>query len=75
MGGERTYTGGHFALDIMGVNAGSLKKFDGLQMEADVVTNDLGPETIQKKHVANIRWTPGKATIGIGMAKEMSTII
>ena len=75
MAGELPYTGGHFALDIMGVNAGSLKKFDGLQMEADIVSNDLGPANIQKKHVANIRWTPGKATIGIGMAKEMSTII
>ena len=69
------YTGGHFALDIMGGNAGFLKKFDGLQMEADVVTNDLGPANIQKKHVANIRWTPAKATIGIGMGKEMSSLI
>ena len=59
----------------MGVNAGFLKKFDGLQMEADIVTNDLGPANIQKKHVANIRWTPAKATIGIGMGKEMYTII
>ena len=75
MAGERTYTGGHFALDIMGVNAGFLKKFDGLQMEADIVSNDLGPANIQKKHVANIRWTPAKATIGIGMGKEMYTII
>jgi hypothetical protein len=75
MGGERTYTGGHFALDIMGVNAGSLKKFDGLQMEADIVSNDLGPANIQKKHVANIRWTPAKASIGIDIGKEMYTII
>lgn len=75
MAEERPYTGGHFALDVMGVNAGFLKRFDGLQMEADVVTNDLGPENTQKKHIANIRWTPAKATIGIGMAKEMSAII
>jgi hypothetical protein len=72
---ERPSTGGRFALEVMGANAGFMKRFDGLQMEADVVTNDLGPENIQKKHVANIRWTPGKATIGIGMAKEMSTLI
>lgn len=75
MPGDRPSTGGHFALDIMGANAGFLKKFDGLQMEADIVTNDLGPENIQKKRVANIRWTPANATIGIGMSKTMYSII
>ena len=75
MAAQRPSTGGHFALDIMGANAGFLKKFDGLQMEADIVTSGLGPANIQKKHVANIRWTPAKATIGIGMAREMSAII
>jgi hypothetical protein len=72
---ERPSTGGRFSLEIMGANAGFMKRFDGLQMEADVVTNDLGPDNIQKKHIANFRWTPGKATIGISMAKEMNTII
>ena len=32
MADERAYTAGHFALDIMGANAGFLKKFDGLDM-------------------------------------------
>jgi hypothetical protein len=71
MADQRTYTGGRFALDINGDNAGYLKKFSGLAMEADIVSNDLGPENIQKKHVANIKWTPGKATVGIGMGKEL----
>jgi hypothetical protein len=71
MADQRTYTGGRFALDINGDNAGFLKKFSGLAMEADIVANDLGPENVQKKHVANIKWTPGKATIGIGMGNEM----
>jgi hypothetical protein len=75
MADQNTYTGSRFALDIMGANAGFLKKFDGLQIEADIVSNDLGPENVQKKHVANIKWTPAKATIGIGMGKEMYTII
>lgn len=70
MAEQRTYTGGRFALDINGENAGFLKKFDGLAMEADIVANDLGPDNVQKKHVANIKWTPGKATIGIGMGNE-----
>jgi len=68
---DRTYTGGRFGLDIDGFNVGFLKKFSGLAMEADIVTNDLGPDNRQKKHVSNIKWTPGKATIGIGMGKGM----
>lgn len=68
---DRTYTGGRFALDIDGFNVGFLKKFTGLAMDADIVTNDLGPDNRQKKHVANVKWTAGKATIGIGMGKGM----
>ena len=68
---DRTFTGGRFALDVDGINVGFLKKFSGLSMEADIVANDLGPENMQKKHVSNIKWTPGKATVGIGMGKSM----
>lgn len=58
-------------LDINGESVGYLKKFSGLAMEADIVANDQGPDNVQKKHVSNIKWTPGKATLGIGMGKEM----
>lgn len=68
---DRTYTAGRFALDIDGYNVGFLKKFSGLAMEADIVANDLGPDNLQKKHVSNIKWTPGKATVGIGMGNGM----
>jgi hypothetical protein len=68
---DRSYTAGRFTLDIDGYQVGFLKKFSGKAMEADIVANDLGPDNIQKKHVANIKWTPGKATIGIGMGKGM----
>ena len=71
MADQRTYTGGRFALDIDGYNVGYLKKFSGLGMVADIATNDLGPDNVQKKHVSNIKWEPGKATVGIGMGKGM----
>jgi len=67
----RSHTSGRFALDIDGFNVGFLKKFSGMSMEADIVSNDLGPDNIQKKHVSNIKWTPGKASLGIGMGKGM----
>lgn len=68
---DRSFTAGRFALDVAGYNVGFLKKFSGMAMEADVVTNDLGPDNVQKKHVSTIKWTPGKATVGIGMGKGM----
>ena len=71
----RPPTGGQFALEILGTIAGALKKFDGLGMEAEVVTNNLGPRNIQKKHVTKFKWTPARSMIGIGMGREMSTLI
>src|SRR5438876_505819 len=71
MGDQRTYTAGRFCCDIDGDNVGFLKKFSGLHMEGDIVANDLGPDNTQKKHMANMKWTPAKATIGIGMGKSM----
>jgi hypothetical protein len=67
----RSHTAGRFSLDVDGYNVGFLKKFSGMAMEADIVANDLGPDNVQKKHVSNIKWTPGKATVGIGMGKGM----
>jgi len=58
-------------MDIDGYDVGFLKKFSGLAMEADVVYNDLGPANVQKKHVSNIKWTAGRATVGIGMGHGM----
>jgi hypothetical protein len=75
MSRQQTSTSGRFSLEVNGGNAGFLKKFDGLQLEADIVSNDLGPGNIPKKHVANIKWTPAKAAIGIGMGKEIYAII
>ncbi len=71
MADQRSHTAGRFVLDIGGVQVGYLKKFSGCGMEADIVTNDLGPDNIQKKHVATIKWAPGKATVGIGMGKGL----
>jgi hypothetical protein len=71
MADQRSHTAGRFSLEIDGYNAGFLKKFSGMAMEADIVSNDLGPDNVQKKHVSNIKWTPGKATVGIGMGKGM----
>ena len=68
---SRSHTAGRFKLDVGNYDVGFLKKFSGLAMEADIVSHDLGPDNIQKKNVANIKWTAGKASVGIGMGKGM----
>ncbi len=73
MPGDVRSSSGRFALDVMGARAGLLKSFDGLDMAAEIVTTDT-PDG-EKKHVANIGWTPAKATIGIAMGKELYAII
>ena len=69
---DRSYTAGRFSLDVAGIADGYLKKFEGLNLEAEVAINDLGPDNVQKKHIAGPnKWTPGKASVGVGMGKGM----
>src|SRR5262245_15784133 len=70
-GTSRSFTSRRFSRDIDSYNGGDLKKFSGLSIEGDVVTNDLGPDNVQKKNIGNWKWTPGKATVGMGMGKGM----
>jgi hypothetical protein len=63
----RSYTAGNFTLDIDGYNVGYLKKFSGGGMKADIVTNKLGPDNVEKKHVVKIVWEDFKFDVGVGM--------
>jgi hypothetical protein len=42
-----------------------------MAMEADVVASGPGPGNAEKKHVATVKWTAGKATVGMGMGQGM----
>ncbi|MGN6105858.1 MAG: phage tail protein [Kofleriaceae bacterium] len=72
MANERSYVGGRFSLNIDGWEVGYLKSFSGLEMQSEVAVHDTATDIHQKKQVTNIKWTPGKATVGIGMGKAMS---
>lgn len=43
-----------------GIGAGKKKLRTGVKagLEADIVSNDLGPDNFQKKHVTNFKWAP-----------------
>jgi len=71
MATQTTFTSGRFALDVDGFRVDELKRFSGLDAQADIAANDIGATGTQKKHVTNTGWTPGQATTGIGMGKGM----
>ena len=68
---QNTHIGGHYALDVDGAPVESLKSISGLDMLADVVLASLGPDAPPRKHVANVSWTPGRASVGIGMGQGL----
>jgi len=69
---QRSYVGGRFSLNVDGWEVGYLKDFSGLSMESEIATHDTATDIHQKKNVANVKWTAGKATCGVGMGKGMS---
>lgn len=70
-GAGRSYSPGNYVIDIDGYQVSLIKKFEGMSMEADIVANDQGPDNWQAKHVGNVKWTPGKITVGAGMGAGM----
>ena len=68
---QRTSTVKRFRLDIDGAAVTALKQFSGLGVEADIAQSDGDSDSQPKKNVANVRWTPGRATAGIAMGKGL----
>jgi hypothetical protein len=68
---QNNHAGGHYALDVAGQPVESLKAISGFDMLADIVVEPQGVGSAPGKHVSNVRWAPGKATLGMGMGKGM----
>lgn len=56
-----------FAIELDGVRVGVASWVEGGEPVGTVVETALGPNVARKKHVATIKWTPMKVTIGLGM--------
>jgi phage tail-like protein len=68
----RSYTAGHFQLDLDGIPIGMLKSFDGGAVSAEVVEEEIGPEEfIAKKHIGNVKYEDFTMQIGFSMSKAM----
>lgn len=57
------YAGQRFALEIDGAPAGYLRRFAGLDWEADIVSRVLPGTAVLKKNVAAVRLTPGRLSV------------
>lgn len=62
---------GRFQLEVDGTPVGSLRHFSGLGTVADMAQTAPAAGGPPKKHVANFRWAPGKARLGLGMGQGM----
>jgi hypothetical protein len=72
MPGGRTVAAGTFALQLDGKDAGPLRSFSGGDAYADVVVEAPAGSFYAKKHVANVKWTPLKLSVGAGMGKQLA---
>jgi hypothetical protein len=68
---KRSASSGRFLLEVGDSRVAFLKEFSGLNYEADIVNHDHGSLNMQSKNMANYKFTPGKASIGMAMGKEM----
>lgn len=66
---DRSYTAGRFALDLDGMIAGYVKSVSGGNIKGEVAVHQLGPENIQKKHIATISHEPFTVEVGMGMSE------
>ena len=55
---KSAYSAANFSLSLEGVNAGYLRAVEGGAAVGTVVTGSVGPDNIQKKHVAGVRYEP-----------------
>jgi phage tail-like protein len=69
---KRSATTGRFALELDGYHCAYIKSISGGEAEADVATHDHGPMNMQTKQMANFKFTPIKAKVGIAQAGAMN---
>lgn len=67
----RTYTAGRFALDIDGASVGRFGGLGGGNLENEVVKEPIGSDHIQRKHIANFKWSDCTVLVGSGMGAGM----
>jgi hypothetical protein len=70
MADNRAWTAGRYAIDIGGVPAGWVMSAEGGGANSDVVVEKIGPDLIQHKHLAGVKYEDITVNCGAGMAKN-----
>jgi phage tail-like protein len=65
----RTYTGGHYRLELDGINAGWVNNVEGGMPKAEVVTEKVGVDHIARKHIGGVEYEDMTFKVGSGMSK------
>lgn len=60
-----------FVLELDGARVGLAASYEGGEPVGDVVEVSLGGGNMLKKHVGNVRWTPIKVSLGVGMGDAL----
>ncbi|HWI53171.1 MAG TPA: phage tail protein [Symbiobacteriaceae bacterium] len=68
-GARRGHVAGKYALELDGVVVGWLQSAEGGYAYSDVVSENLGPEQIVKKHIAGVKYEDITVTMGTGMSQ------
>lgn len=67
----RAYTGGKYNLEFdPGLNAGWIRDAEGGHAVADVVTEKMGADVLQRKHLGNVKYEEISFKCGTGMSKD-----
>jgi hypothetical protein len=68
---DRSFTAGRFALDLDGQIAGYIKSCAGGNIKGEVAVHNLGPDNVQKKHLATIVHEPFTVEVGMGCTEAL----
>lgn len=68
-GPGRGYVAGRFALELDGVLMGFVQSAEGGHAYSDVVSERVGPERIQRKHIGNVKYEDITIKVGANMPK------
>ena len=68
---SRPYTEGRYALELDNQNAGWIHSAEGGGATSDVVSEKIGPDFIQHKHIAGLKYEDITLEFGTGMSKGL----
>ncbi|MCI0439288.1 MAG: phage tail protein, partial [Chloroflexi bacterium] len=71
-GSQRGFTGGRFVLTLDNSEVqGFVQSVDGGNIKAEVVTEQVGPDSSQRKHLATLKYEDITIEVGMGMGKAL----